>query len=272
MITLVGMVRNEAKYLAEWLTYHWLIGVTDFVIYLHNCTDTSAQVISQLPFTVKTTAITGGEIGWEFKNQIYSAGLDAAKTPWAVCLDIDEFLCLPVHDDIAAFLAQPKFADVSGIAVHQNIFGFGGHTVSPAGLVIENYTLRNSDQPLQDSRYPQYHDPADLFKTVKVIVRPEQVVKIRDSHTFLCRQKLVTEDGELFKKYRCRRVLSEIRLNHYFTKSREDWAAKTSRARLSGAATYPLAWFEYFAAQATIDRTLADKFSAKIKEYVHAWP
>jgi hypothetical protein len=272
MITLVGMVRDEAKYLAEWLTYHWLIGVTDFVIYLHNCADDSARVISQLPFPVTAIAVTSAEIGWEFKNRIYRAGLDAAKTPWAVCLDIDEFLCLPGHENIAEFLAQPKFDSASGIAVHQNIFGFGGHTVSPAGLVIENYTLRNSDDPLRDRLYPQYHDPADLFKTVKVIVRPEQVVKILDSHTFLCRQKLVTEDGELFKKYQCRRVLSEIRLNHYFTKSQEDWKAKTARARLSGASMYPPAWFEYFGAQATIDKTLADKFPAKIKEYVRLWP
>jgi len=268
MITLVGMVRNEAKYLAEWLTYHWLIGVTDFVIFLHNCTDNSARVISQLPFPVTAISITSDKIGWAFKNSIYQAGLAATKTLWATCLDIDEFLCVPQHANIAEFLAQDKFDAAGGIAVHQNIFGFGGHMVSPPGLVIENYTLRNVDEPLHDKLYPQYVTPVDLFKTVKLIVKPEQVTKVIDSHTFLCRQKLVTEDGALFKKYQCRRVLAEIRLNHYFTKSQEDWAVKTARARLSGAAAYPTAWFEYFGAQDTIDMVLADKFSAKIKEYV----
>ncbi|NBR22955.1 MAG: glycosyltransferase family 2 protein [Micrococcales bacterium] len=266
MITLVGMVRDEAKYLAEWLAYHWLVGFESFLIFLHDCQDDSEAQIARLPFPVTTVSVTGAQLGWALKNETYAAGLAQVTTPWAACLDIDEFLFFPQHENVTAFLLQPQFQSASAIAVYQNIFGACGHENSPPGLVTQNYTRRNADAVLAgDVAYPQYRQPRDLFKAVKMLVRPADVIKVRDSHKFLCKRLTVDETGEPFKQYNICRHMANVRLNHYFTKSREDWAFKTARARLSGAQPYPDTWFEYFAAQTTIDTALADCFSAKLQ-------
>ena len=53
MITLGGTVKNEAKYIQEWLVYYHLLGVDRFIINLDNCTDDTHRKILELPFDVK---------------------------------------------------------------------------------------------------------------------------------------------------------------------------------------------------------------------------
>ncbi|NBP16829.1 hypothetical protein EBU95_20985, partial [bacterium] len=68
------------------------------------------------------------------------------------------------------------------------------------------------------------------------------------------------------RKYTCSRSLSKIRLNHYFTKSFEDWTFKTNRPRFSNAPTYPNEWFDYFGSFDYEDNLISTKYSSKVKE------
>jgi len=268
MITLIGMIRDEGRYVVEWLTYHWLIGFESFLIFLHECRDETEDKIASLPFHVNTARVSGGDLGWELKNRVYSEGLSKAKTTWSVCLDIDEFLFLPQNSNISDLLEASRFQNVDSIAIHQNIFGSCGHEKSPYGLVIDNYNLRNADDVVDhDTAYPRYIEPQDLFKTVKPIVRTKSVVKVQDSHRILCKRPPVDEVGEQFKQYNFKRKIENIRLNHYFTKSKEDWQFKRSRARLSGSKAYPDYWFEYFSSQKTMDNEISSRFSEKINYF-----
>ena len=74
----------------------------------------------------------------------------------------------------------------------------------------------------------------------------------------------------MFQKYKCDRKLSKIRLNHYYTKSLEDWIFKTSRERFSKSFKYPNSWFKYFNDFDYVDEELKNRYSEKTKEVLNA--
>jgi hypothetical protein len=264
MITLGLVVKNESKYLKEWVLYHRLIGVDNFSIYLHNNTDNSADVLEDLGVNFKN--VYSEALGFEVKNKLYTEIIQEANTEFVCCLDIDEFIVLPEHDDIKDFLDSSLFDGFGGIVLHQNIFGSSGHNDSPNGLVIENYTKRHLDNFDFPKNYPNFHQPYDLFKIIKTIVRRRSLKKVLDSHEYLTHTPIVDENGQLYKKYTCNRTLSNIRLNHYFTKSLEDWTFKTSRPRFSGSPKYSDEWFDYFSSFNHKDNYLSAKYSSKLKK------
>ena len=165
MITLTGVFRNEGKYLKEWLCYYHLIGVENFIVFLHKNTDDSLEIINNLSFKKKIQIINIEEentIGISFLNNILKKTIELAKTEWIVYLDIDEFLYLDNHTNINEFLLEYK--NVGGIAIYQNIFGSSGHIKSPSGLVMDNYLCRNDDNLILDrKRAFLSNDPTGLF-------------------------------------------------------------------------------------------------------------
>jgi hypothetical protein len=264
MITLGLVAKNESKYLKEWVLYHKLIGVDNFSIYLHNNTDDSSRILEDLGVNFKN--VSSEYLGFEVKNKLYTEIIQEAHTEFVCCLDIDEFIMMPEHDDIKCFLSSSLFDGFGGIVLHQNIFGSNDHQASPDGLVIDNYTKRHPDNFDFPKNYPNFQQPCDLFKIIKTIVRRKSLKRVLDSHEYVTHTPIVDENGQLYRKYTCNRPLSKIRLNHYFTKSLEDWTFKTSRPRFSNSPKYPNEWFDYFSSFYYEDDLISTKYSSKIKE------
>lgn len=264
MITLGLVAKDESKYLKEWILYHRLIGVDNFLIYLHNNTDNSADFLDDLGVDFKN--VSSESLGFEVKNKIYTEIIEEANTEFVCCLDIDEFIVLPEYEDIRDFLSSSLYDGFGGIVLHQNIFGSNDHKESPEGLVIDNYTKRHPDNFDFPKNYPNFQQPYDLFKIIKTIVRRRSLKKVLDSHEYITSTPVVDENGQLYKKNTCHRTVSKIRLNHYFTKSLEDWTFKTNRPRFSGSPKYPNEWFDYFSSFDHQDDYLSKKYSSKIKE------
>jgi len=264
MITLGLVAKNESKYLKEWVLYHKLIGVDNFSIYLHNNTDDSSGILEDLGVNFKN--VSSEYLGFEVKNKLYTEIIQEANTEFVCCLDIDEFIMISEHDHIQDFLSSSLFYGFGGIVLHQNIFGSNDHQTSPNGLVIDNYTKRHPDNFDFPKNYPNFQQPYDLFKIIKTIVRRRSFKRVLDSHEYVTHTPIVDENGQLYRKYTCNRPLSKIRLNHYFTKSLEDWTFKTSRPRFSNSPKYPNEWFDYFASFNYKDNLISTKYSSKIKE------
>ena len=267
MLTLVSMFRNESKYIREWLCYYHLIGVENFIIFLHKNIDNSIDIINNLNFKDKIEIISIEEennIGINFQNNILKKAIELANTEWVVYLDIDEFLYLQNYSDINKFLLE--YRDIGGIAIYQNIFGSCGHTKSPDGLVIDNYIYRNNNDIYLDKKTTFYfRNPVDLFAEVKFLLNKKTISYIRTIHEIVCSKKIINEDGSLFEKQKIKRLMKNICINHYFTKSKEDWDFKTSRQRISGSSKYSEEFFVYFEKQNYYDNNLQKKYSEKIK-------
>ena len=194
-----------------------------------------------------------------YKNTQYRKIIDNCSTEWLVILDIDEFLFTP-NCTIKEFLGSYS-KHISSIAVYQNIFGNNGHIEKPKGSVVQNYTKRNKDDILKDKKYPIFDKPQDLFKNIKPIFRVSHFLDIINSHDYKFKNGIINEDKSVYSRYRCNRKTQNIRINHYFTKSLEDWNFKTSRDRLSKQPRYTQEWFDYCSNLGHTDNELSNRFN-----------
>jgi hypothetical protein len=264
------MSKDESKYLKEWIVYHKLIGINNFIIYLHNNSDDSYDLINnikeKIDVNISLRVASTESVDWKIKNVMFNKIIDEVNTEFFCCLDIDEFIVLPQSDHIEEILNLSMFDGFGGIAVYQDIFGSNGHIESPNGLVIENYTKRNPDKIDLHAGYPDYTKPEDLYKHIKTIVRKKFYINVLDSHEYETEFPVIDENDELYRSYDVKRPTSKIKINHYFTKSLEDWRFKTGRPRFSGQPTYPDSWFDYFNSFDYYDNFINEKYSDKIKK------
>ena len=221
-LAIAAIMKNEAPYVREWIEYHKLVGVDKFYIYDNESTDNLKEVLQ--PY------INGGDVVYSYipgRGVQVDAYCDAIKkykfaSKYIAIIDTDEFI-LPVQGDKNAFeivdellSSNPKAA---GLALQWCIYGSGGHKTKPEGLVIENYLMHAKD----DAARPNKH--------IKTICNPRRI-KCPDIHHCVCysgyniiNTKSHHVDG-IFNEEYCWDIL---RINHYFSKSYEEFLTKRSR-------------------------------------------
>lgn len=143
-IAICAILKNEAKYLAEWVEYHKLMGVEHFYIYNNNSTDAIENVCDAYRDCVTL-------IDWPLQvDQQRKAYQDYAEkcsmhARWTAFIDGDEFIVCKGPDDLMIYLS--KHDDKNAILMKWVIFGTNGHITAPTGLVIENYLMTHSVCP-----------------------------------------------------------------------------------------------------------------------------
>jgi len=269
-VTLCGIFKNEGPYIKEWLIYHHLIGIDKFIVFLNDNTDNSIEEIVSLSFKDKITIVEF--FGKVNQQKIYTESIkNLCDTTWFVGLDIDEFIFVNNEEKIQDCLSQQLFEKCGGIALFQNVFGHSNHKTRPEGLVIENYLYRNIDYPYFNKKYKFNQSPDDLFKFNKMIVKTESFISTETLRLYKTHDPIINEKGELFVPHRYQRSVENIFLNHYFTKSLEDWSFKTSRPLVGGANNssgfYGKHFFDYEEYSAFYDTRLRDRFAKKITNF-----
>jgi hypothetical protein len=225
-LAVVAIVKNEAPYIVEWIEYHKIIGVEKFYIYDNDSTDGLPEILRKY--------IESGEVVYHIWHElqihqmkVYNTAIKKHRNEsrWMAFIDIDEFI-VPVKKEtlpdvminITNNLRQKLPA---GIAISWLQFGYSGHYSKPSGFVIENYTRRDSE----------------IHVLVKSIVNPRTVLLFTNPHvaTHLFGLWTINEKGIKLKKpiiqEKSDRSVNEIRINHYFTKSYEEYLQKCERNR-----------------------------------------
>ena len=199
---IAAIVRNEASYIREWIEFHLLVGISRFYIYDNGSDDGLMSVLE--PYVAAGNVRV---IPWEgFVHQrsvqqlayAHAVANVAGDIGWLAFLDVDEFLFSPTGASVVEVLkSQPPHA---ALAIARVEFGPGEHIRRPEGLVIDNYRLRS----------------VRFDSEVKSIVRPWAVTAV-GPHYCECEGPYVRPDPAV------------LRLNHYFTKSRDEFEAKVRR-------------------------------------------
>lgn len=217
-LSICAMFKNEARFLAEWIEYHKLIGVEEFWLYNNNSEDNykaalAPYIKSGIVHLIEwPSPITPNE--WEnyAKEQvtIYTDCLNRVrgKSKWLALIDIDEFL-FPVEEDNLALLLEKEFSDVPGLVINWIMFGTAGvEMILPREIMISKLIKRASLNYLRNYVY-------------KSIVQPDYVVDCTHPHfcNYLPNYWHVHTNREipdaLPSKYLC---IDKIRLHHYWTK------------------------------------------------------
>ncbi len=209
------MFKNVSRYLVEWIEFHRLVGATRFYLYDNASTDNPGRILE--PYVREGVVVLHHWPGFP----IFPAAREHCtrtyghEARWIAMLDDDEFL-FPVKGQSVPKVLE-HYHRYPAVAVHWAMFGSSGHRLSPEGLVLENYTRRN----------------ADLSPKIKSIMNPRRVVRHKSTHygIYTGKQLAVNERHETVRLSASDREPTGqlLRINHYWSKSEEDYRLKLSR-------------------------------------------
>lgn len=217
-LSAVIIIKNEKDYIREWIEYHLLIGVEHFYIFDNESTDDVLEVLQ--PYIdqdiVSYTYVEGG------KKQIpayVSTMLNNYKeTNWLAILDADEFLVSTGDEDIKEFLKKTSFF-TSQLLLGWMVFGSSGQKNREPGLVTQRFRWHASD---------------DFVADYKPIVRPERYLRMKIPHWVDVLGKTVDENHQIIWDYPKSNISASkqlFRINHYYSKSLEEFEEKSARGR-----------------------------------------
>jgi hypothetical protein len=234
-LTCTTVIKNDARYLDEWLQFHLLMGVEHFYIYENGSTDHSLSILLPYQEAGFVTLVPWHHFSvWANTQRLANAHAIAnfgMSTTWMAFFDVDEFVLPTDASSLTAILKEREH--LHGIGVAGINFGTNGHRAIPGGLVTENFCQA---VPMMAQRN---HD--DLLN-VKSIVQPGCVSSIESAHWFNYRDSSdvgYNEDGEPLVRYPRRQPqklkTDVIRYNHYYTRSLEEFSAKVNGSNVRGA-------------------------------------
>lgn len=223
-LSIACIAKNEAPYIREWIEYHKIVGVERFYFYDNESTDNTIEVLE--PYINDGTVIYHRIDGRSRQSISYTDAVFrySNQTYWLALIDLDEFIVPKKADSVVDFLRE--YEHYPGVVINWVIFDSNGHDKKPTehgGLVTANYTrVRNGFDKWHGERH------------IKSIVHPNYVAKIINPHFALYKNggNAVSENSEpVAGPWSPYCSISKIQLNHYHTKSKEEYLKKIERGR-----------------------------------------
>jgi hypothetical protein len=250
-LAITCIVKNEADYLDEWISFHRAQGVGHFFIYDNESTDRTAEVLAPFVSSGPVTLTRWPHFkGYHTAARAFAHALSTygAQYRWMAFIDADEFLFCPDGTPIPALLK--RFADCPALVVHRHTYGTSGHLTPPGGL-LRPFVMR---MPAPEGDFEMAS-----FLAPKSIVQPARVVGVNGSHTFVLRGTRGVghdESGEMLMDRHAPAFRADlVRINHYYTKDRQSFLARINRGRVGNTVVPESRWqslFEHVEARATV--------------------
>ncbi len=254
-IAICAIFKDEAPYLLEWLAFHTMIGFDHFVLYDNGSTDGGGDVIRRSGFAGNVTLTEWSDRPGQLSAYRHFHADHARDFSWAAFIDLDEFIVPAAGSSIRDILARAIYDSYSDILLNWLVFGASGHTRRPDGLVVENFTRR-------------LRDDAEGNRHVKSLVRTKDLLRIGSTpHIFDCSGPTCNTRGETVMSYAVQPAVCHdvMAINHYFTKSAEEWDFKRRRGRGDSLDPYSDRIFAAVQQQATVEDTRALRFVPHIR-------
>lgn len=218
-LSVCAVFNDEALYLKEWIEYHKLIGVERFILYNNDSADDFITILQ--PYIDQGVVEL---IDWPsaLKNRSHLEDQKKAykdcviryknQTYWLAVIDIDEFIVPVKHENLADFLKQYDHdPNLGSYQVNWQLFGTSHLEQIPHDKLLIESLIYKAPWDYCDSEH------SNLF--VKSIIRPHGVRRM-DIHSavlkngYYCLPFLTASNTQKVK-------IDEIRINHYWTRSRD---------------------------------------------------
>jgi hypothetical protein len=265
-LAIVAIVKNEAFYINEWITYHLNLGITHIYLYDNESTDDTkifAECFSDV--TVLSWATVEG-VSPQFSAYTHFLTTRPTSHKWSIFIDIDEFI-VPSKGNLHALfqLIESAPSRVGGIALNQRLFGSSGSITYEDKPVMQRFVLRAEDNDCE-------------HKWFKSLVRLDAVKSIADSHRFELEDGYYYVDCDLssqnFEETESRNtkiVCDNVMIYHYMLKSRNEFLAKRQRGgSASKSVDERLSRFsdDYFYGRDAIANKIRDLHGAELSRYM----
>ena len=230
-LALVLMIKNEAPYLEEWINFHLKQGVSHIIILDNESTDNFLEVIAPYVASglVSCHKIKGRLPQAEAYNK--ATALYKNKFKYLGFIDADEFLFVRdkggtknLYEFLENFMKAHKNA--GGLGVNWLVFGSSGHKTKQPGGVLKNFLMCSEKNFLHN-----HH--------IKTICDPLKVLAWSNPHFPFFRRGFYNfdENGEIIDGPFSKEVhFEKIRINHYYSKSLEEFIAKKDKGNAVGVA------------------------------------
>jgi hypothetical protein len=227
-VVIVCIVKDEADYLEEWIAHHVALGVDHFLIYDNGSTDGSAGLLEPYQNHGLVTRIDWPLGGGQLAAYNHALRFFGRVADWLAYYDVDEFLVPLLDDDIPTFLA--RFGDAAVVRVPRLEFGYSGHRTRPPSLAADAYTQVANVLGLDAALPPR----------VKSIVRPAAISAVDIHLAFPADVPAPGAPTETVEEA----VRGVAQLNHYYTRSFEEFEAKRYRGSATGRISRPAVPFD----------------------------
>jgi hypothetical protein len=240
--------RNEARYLAEWIDFHRLVGVERFFLYDNGSDDEPLEVLA--PYLAEgCVELRSWPTPFRLKAQrlAYADCLERVRgqARWLACLDLDEFLFAP--PDWTLIPTLRSFEEFPGVVVRWQCYGSSGHAHASREPVIARFTRRAPSDWIRNRRVKSIVDPqraeapADVHhflyrggelavdenrERVDLIARPRFKKELRPLFRLLGPAVRYFDPFAATNITRSKVSVARLRINHYPIKSREEFARK----------------------------------------------
>ena len=259
-IAIVAICKNEGPYIKEWIEYHKLVGIDKFYIYDNESNDSTQLVLKKYINNgiVKYTYFPGKARQLDAYNDAINKYKNECK--YMAFIDLDEFICIndknmSIYDYIDRIINSQKGA--SGIGINWCIYGSSGKVEKESGLVIERFLYSSFA-----NRGYNHH--------IKTICNPRTIKKYISPHFPLYKLGAysINEEGtRLYAWYNVINNYKNIRINHYFTKSKSEFIQKRSRGLADRIGKYDIDKFISYDLNDKYDDSML-YYAREIKKYV----
>ena len=249
-LAVVAILKNEGRYIKEWLDYHLLAGVDHFYLFDNDSTDNYNEIIA--PYVeaglVTSTPLTG-------KSPQFAA-YDFAVRDWRffcrymAFVDLDEFIFPKTNRSIVETLDEifSRAPEASGLAINWQLFGSNGHeTADFSRGVLERFTRR---APVDWVVPIPHRDIPGGNSQIKTVANPRKIFLFSSAHfpIYFGAEYAINEIGGRVDSYCNNPVTAEkIVINHYNVKSREEFLVKVNKGRADKNENYfTVEWFDMY--------------------------
>lgn len=229
-VSIHAIFRNETKWLREWLEYHLMIGVDHFYLF---CDDEEKEAVkvNEILFPKYEEYLTicyscQAKSKWprdeNFQVRPIKDLLEGFwhQTKWLCVLDLDEFIYSTWNpgklDFLPYILKQYEKPEIRGLHIPVATFGTSGILKSPQ-LQTDAFTMRGKDNCFANRTAKNFYCP-ELIKDQFLHPNKEQAHNGMYNTDFL-----PDPPGKVI------RPSNILRVNHYGTRSLEDWQQKVAR-------------------------------------------
>lgn len=226
-IAMVSISKNEAPYIKEWIEFHKLVGFSKFYFYDNESEDNTVDILK--PYIdsglVEYTLIKGKGRQLDAYNDAIAKHKNECR--WMAFLDMDEYL-MPTKPfekvyNVVSELIRKAGKGAAGIGVNWCIYGSAHLEKKPKGLIMENFIYRGKSGT--ETHWGNYH--------IKTICNPRLVKNYISPHYPIYKlggYNINDSDGKRLWGWFCHDVKwQNLRINHYYCKSREQYIQKISR-------------------------------------------
>lgn len=205
------IIKNEQEYLKEWIDYHLNLGFTDIHIYEDRGSTSHADIIKDYPNVLLHTT-EDKEInrilsieGSARQKSLYDYFCIAYKSKYdrVAFIDIDEFITFA--DGYNLEMLCNEFEDDTAVLLNWKMIGASGYISKPELPTVEAYTVEGKFLP------------GDTGWAYKSFVNLQKYTTMKNLHFADGAVNTDHKESILDLKY------DKVWINHYFTKSWEDW-------------------------------------------------